>query len=215
MAALTPADVVRESWRRIREYGERPVWIHLIPEEESIARAEALGSFGKFGNDLPLYGIPFAIKDNIDLAGAPTTAGCPDYAYLPNEPAHCRLAPDRRRCDPDRQDQPRSVRHRTGRRPVALWRLFQRVRRSLHLWRIQFGIRGCGGPRTGLVFARHRHRGFRTRASRLQCSRRAEAHARGDQHQRRGPGLPYARLRLLIHHELRGRRDCLCGGRRL
>ena len=84
---LTPADVVRESWRRIREYGESPVWIHLIPEEESIARAEALGSFGKFGNDLPLYGIPFAIKDNIDLAGAPTTAGCPDYAYLPNEPA--------------------------------------------------------------------------------------------------------------------------------
>jgi allophanate hydrolase len=36
---------------------------------------------------LPLYGIPFAIKDNIDLAGIPTTAGCPEYAYTPSESA--------------------------------------------------------------------------------------------------------------------------------
>ena len=78
--SFTPADVVREVYRRIRERGERPVWIHLIPEEEAIARAEALGPFRE---DLPLYGVPFAIKDNIDLAGVPTTAGCPDYAYTP------------------------------------------------------------------------------------------------------------------------------------
>src|SRR6202011_2777700 len=81
---FTPADVVREAWKRIRERGERPVWIHLIPEAESIARAEALGPFRE---DLPLYGVPFAIKDNIDLAGVPTTAGCPDYAYTPEESA--------------------------------------------------------------------------------------------------------------------------------
>jgi allophanate hydrolase len=36
---------------------------------------------------LPLYGIPFAIKDNIDLAGCATTAGCPDFAYLPQRSA--------------------------------------------------------------------------------------------------------------------------------
>ncbi len=81
---LTPVDVVRESWRRIRDMGARPVWIHLIPEEESIARAEALGAFRE---DLPLYGIPFAIKDNIDFAGSPTTAACPDYAYVAAESA--------------------------------------------------------------------------------------------------------------------------------
>ncbi len=81
---FTPADVVREAWKRIRGKGERPVWIHLVPEEKSIARAEALGSFRE---DLPLYGVPFAIKDNIDLAGVPTTAGCPEYAYTPEESA--------------------------------------------------------------------------------------------------------------------------------
>ncbi len=48
---FTPADVVREAYERIRQRGERPVWIHLIPEEESIARAEALG---RFRDDLPL-----------------------------------------------------------------------------------------------------------------------------------------------------------------
>jgi allophanate hydrolase len=81
---FTPADVVREAWKRIRDYSRQPVWIHRIPEAECIARAEGLGPFRE---DLPLYGIPFAIKDNIDLAGVPTTAGCPDYTYVPAESA--------------------------------------------------------------------------------------------------------------------------------
>ncbi len=82
--SFTPADVLRDAYRRIEEYGKHPVWIHLIPAEESIARAEALGPFRE---DLPLYGVPFAMKDNIDLAGVPTTAGCPDYTYTPAESA--------------------------------------------------------------------------------------------------------------------------------
>ena len=81
---LNPAEVIAEVYRRIRARGERPVWIHVIPEAEALALAEALGPYRE---DLPLYGIPFAIKDNIDLAGVPTTAGCPEFACIPSRSA--------------------------------------------------------------------------------------------------------------------------------
>lgn len=60
-------------------------WIHRIPHDALLARARALQAQGPQG--LPLYGIPFAIKDNIDLAGVPTTAGCPAFAYTPQHSA--------------------------------------------------------------------------------------------------------------------------------
>ena len=56
-------------------------WIHRVDAATLRARAQALMERGPAG--LPLWGIPFAIKDNIDLAGVPTTAGCPDFAYTP------------------------------------------------------------------------------------------------------------------------------------
>ncbi len=74
---------IRRVYCRIREQGERPVWISLVPEEVSVARAEALGD----SKNYPLYGLLFAVKDNIDLAGVPTTAGCPQYEYHPAESA--------------------------------------------------------------------------------------------------------------------------------
>jgi allophanate hydrolase len=74
-------DKIRDAYRRIGARGERPVWLHVVPEEETIARAQALDPA------LPLYGLTFAVKDNIDLAGVPTTAGCPDYRYVPAKSA--------------------------------------------------------------------------------------------------------------------------------
>ena len=72
---------VRAAYQRIRESREPNVWIHLIPEEESAALAITID------DALPLAGLTFAIKDNIDLAGVPTTAGCPAYAYMPGKSA--------------------------------------------------------------------------------------------------------------------------------
>lgn len=63
----------------------RHAWISLLPLERVLAMAKALE--GQDPASLPLYGVPFAIKDNIDLADHPTTAGCPDYAYVPESSA--------------------------------------------------------------------------------------------------------------------------------
>ncbi|WP_175970477.1 allophanate hydrolase [Burkholderia sp. BCC0322] len=56
-------------------------WIRPLTQAEMTAYADALA--GRDLASLPLYGVPFAIKDNIDLAGIPTTAACPAYAYTP------------------------------------------------------------------------------------------------------------------------------------
>ena len=77
---LTPTAVAEKVIRRTADDPHR-VWIARLPAEAIRAYAQALE--GKDPASLPLYGIPFAIKDNIDLAGVPTTAGCREYACTP------------------------------------------------------------------------------------------------------------------------------------
>lgn len=68
-----------------------PAWIHVLGEAELGAQLDALderlAAVGGYIDRLPLYGVPFAVKDNIDVAGLPTTAGCPDFAYVPEASA--------------------------------------------------------------------------------------------------------------------------------
>src|SRR5215467_4197407 len=78
---VTPAQIIKGIYAQIREAGERPVWISLANEKEALDRASAVDI------TLPLAGIPFAVKDNFDVAGLTTTAGCPSFAYEPEKTA--------------------------------------------------------------------------------------------------------------------------------
>lgn len=80
-----PADIVREAYRRIREDDRPGIWIALREETEAVALAERLPP--RPTSEQPLAGLPFAVKDNIDVAGLPTTAACPAYAYRPERSA--------------------------------------------------------------------------------------------------------------------------------
>src|SRR6516162_9532383 len=89
---VSPVSVIREVTARIAARGDDAVWILRVPDDVLLAEAAALERRAD-RDELPLYGIPFAVKDNIDAAGLPTTAGCPAFAYTPSEtaPAVARL----------------------------------------------------------------------------------------------------------------------------
>lgn len=82
---ITPRQVLDFVISRISETKANPAWIYVLGNEEIKQYLDALNN--KKIEDLPLYGIPFAIKDNIDLAGVPTTAACPEFSYTPEKSA--------------------------------------------------------------------------------------------------------------------------------
>ncbi|MFC3230675.1 allophanate hydrolase [Marinibaculum pumilum] len=81
---LTPRQVVETALARLAAADDPGIFIHLADRDALLAQADALGGFDPARlAAMPLWGIPCAVKDNIDVAGMPTTAACPDYAYLP------------------------------------------------------------------------------------------------------------------------------------
>jgi allophanate hydrolase len=82
---FSPVDVAEGVLANIAIAPDRRAWITLLSPERVLEYAKALA--GRDPASLPLYGVPFAIKDNIDVEGVPTTAGCPDYAYTPSKSA--------------------------------------------------------------------------------------------------------------------------------
>jgi allophanate hydrolase len=76
---------IKETYARIEKHNDPALFIAIRPKSEALAIAERTLASGPEGK--PLYGVPFAVKDNIDVAGLPTTAACPAFAYRPEKSA--------------------------------------------------------------------------------------------------------------------------------
>jgi allophanate hydrolase len=89
--SISAAQLAEQVLTRIAQSDDPAIWISRSNESAVRTRAreldlEAAADPSTIAN-LPLFGIPFAVKDNIDIAGMPTTAGCPAFAYTPTETA--------------------------------------------------------------------------------------------------------------------------------
>jgi allophanate hydrolase len=84
-AGESPLHLLLQCRDRILACDDPGIFLHVASEQSLADAAAALNPADR--GRLPLWGMPFAVKDNIDVAGMPTTAACPDFAYLPNRHA--------------------------------------------------------------------------------------------------------------------------------
>lgn len=82
---MRPTETVRRCFARIRTHGDPAMFISLRDEAAAVAEAEVLESSG--AQNCALFGVPVAVKDNIDVAGLPTTAACQAFRYEPQRDA--------------------------------------------------------------------------------------------------------------------------------
>ena len=85
-AGVSPLSVMAEVYDRIEAYEKKDfaVWIHLAPHQAVLAAArELLTRFPNIKDLPPLFGVPFSVKDSIDVGGIPTTTACPPLSTIP------------------------------------------------------------------------------------------------------------------------------------
>lgn len=83
---LKPSDIARDVLAAASAGDAHNVWIQRVPDADVMARARALEQIPD-ARTLPLYGVPFAVKDNIDVATLNTTAACPAFGYAADRTA--------------------------------------------------------------------------------------------------------------------------------
>jgi allophanate hydrolase len=83
----SPEETIARTYTRIAQHNDPAIFITLRDEKDALAEARTLAAKGD--TSLPLYGVPFAVKDNIDVGGLRTTAACPDFAYTAKADATC------------------------------------------------------------------------------------------------------------------------------
>ena len=94
---FTPTIITQNIIKTLESKQNDNTFIYKLPSSSIINRAEELEEIYKstdapsanFFNQYPLYGIPFAVKDNIDVINLPTTCACPGYEYIATETAEC------------------------------------------------------------------------------------------------------------------------------
>jgi allophanate hydrolase len=84
---VSPVAAAQAALAADRAHADPAIWITRIPDAAVLQRARELEAEGPAGR--PLWGVPFAVKDNIDVAGLPTTAACPEYGYTATTTAPC------------------------------------------------------------------------------------------------------------------------------
>jgi allophanate hydrolase len=87
VSAPRSAEAVDRAYRRISADGREGIWIALVDPADAAREAREVDERVRAGEPLPLAGRTFAVKDNIDVRGLPTTAGCPAFAYRPTADA--------------------------------------------------------------------------------------------------------------------------------
>lgn len=79
-AGVSPRDMLSAVYARIAQVADYGIFIHLIAQDDATRSLDSLGAFDPVAK--PLWGVPFAVKDNIDVAGLPTTAACVEFTYI-------------------------------------------------------------------------------------------------------------------------------------
>src|SRR5688572_17051016 len=81
--AASPLTVIDQIYAQLTAHPQPALFTSLVPHAAAQAAARAVMQRKANGESLRLFGVPFAVKDNIDVAGLDTTAACPAYAYRP------------------------------------------------------------------------------------------------------------------------------------